>query len=846
VTDISLQAKFARLFCVPMSENTPLRKLSSDVPNTTVNAERCRTNSTSKVLHGFRIMHPQTELDLMQDRFYEKVLIGQQRTSRELRENIDSGPFGGLQGKAVDVLWRVYSGEEVTNISEHTLQLVQAIAMALQGSKGDELWCMVSTPVSDFYFRGKSGMNKVQSGVETVHEYNFHEAAMHAGRSATHDVDERILKKVWRYRFPLEEIPLDDHASMSARLVHSRFLSSRAGLSGTEILVKAQAPTIDPVVVDIWVYKDIFAAWDETTKQKTNVTVEGLYILPKCAACDPLVILKSIAENNPTASTLLSSTFSHMLNVLGMSSCSWDQLFSTDRAGATYVVSEARMLEGVFKYCEANGLRNMNMGGFRMDVKNNAEMLMWDDYIRTITSSRRALYEIMTRETLHDRKHNRDSGLPLESFPLDIVHGVTNWKVLVTTVQKDMEEYAARYDDPEDREQVTKELREWFRSHEFEQEDAGCDPKYMYLSEGVGFAMNTGLWIKIRTDNHRSHDDEKMNDKKKKEDQVLSLLPQPQQQNNMIRLWCCNMSELRDPLDEVFCQSDIVPDLRWMVEEMPKNERVGESVQLLRETIGDVVLISTSKNENTVNARLREILLLTGKERNPLRDRLSNLEDTTNLKYLFRAKMSKISTSIKQTLQIMRASEMKQWNIAAMGVADLIKQGKVAKDKWIKDYTPARIAALAVHRESWQDLLCAGTMTSSFHICANNRIDSDLSYMNTMLQRLLMLCFMAHNMNTPGAYGMTLRVGDMASSVNVLKEQESYSGRVATTMWLYDPKHPGMGIDQCTGNLGQQCNAAMIHISLTKEHRDMATLCVDTSQKHVSNTKKSEGVYKKE
>lgn len=60
-------------------------------------------------------------------------------------------------------------------------------------------------------------------------------------------------------------------------------------------------------------YKDIFAAWDENTQQRTNVTVEGIYVLGKCAACDPLLILKIIVENNPTASTLLLETFSHML-----------------------------------------------------------------------------------------------------------------------------------------------------------------------------------------------------------------------------------------------------------------------------------------------------------------------------------------------------------------------------------------------------------------------------------------------------------------------------------------------------------------------------------------------------
>jgi hypothetical protein len=102
------------------------------------------------------------------------------------------------------------------------------------------------------------------------------------------------------------------------------------------------------------------------------------------------------------------------------------------------------------------------------------------------------------------------------------------------------------------------------------------------------------------------------------------------------------MSEIKDPLDEVFIQQTIVPDLKWMIEEMPKMETIGESMIMLREMIGDEVLIS-SKHDLTSNTRLREILLLTGKERNPLRDRLDNIEDSTHLKYVFRAKMNKIS-----------------------------------------------------------------------------------------------------------------------------------------------------------------------------------------------------------
>lgn len=831
VNDMQVQRSFAQVFFVPISENIPLRPVSTDVPETCVPAQSCRSNSTSKVLHAFRAMHRQTELDNMNNRFYEKVLVGQQRTSRELRQLIDGGPYGGLQGKAVDVLWRVYAGEEVTNISEQTLQLAQSISMALQGSKGDELWCMVNTDASEFYVRGKTGMSKVQSGVHTLREYNFQEASKHAGRCAVDDIDPRILKKVWRYRFKQEDVPMQDKEQL-LRLVDSRYKNECPELGATAIPITAQPPTIDPVIVDLWIYKDIFAAWDEKSQQRTNVSVEAIYVLGKCAACDPLLILKSIAENNPTASTLLLDTFSHMLQVLGMQMCSWDQLFSTDSAGAADVVSEARMLEGIFKFCNRNALRNVNVGGFRMDPANDGEMRLWEQYVRIITASRRAHYEIMFRETLNDRKNIKDAQLPVENFPVDIVHGVSNWKVCVSRVRSEMEEYVATYEDSDEREHVEKELQHWFASHMFEDDPVtGLPNKYMIIQEGVAFTLNTGLWIKVRTDNSKSHEEDKQENTKKGKQMSLTLLPQPQQQNNLVRLWCCNMSEINDPLDDIFCHSSIVPDLLWMVEEMPKLETVGEGVVLLREMVGDEVLISLREEVGT-NARVREILQLAGKERNPLRERLHAIEENTKLKYLFRVKMNKIRASIKQTLQIMRASELVQWRIAAMGISDLVKQDKTMRDKWEKDYS--HVATTLSETLSWQETLSVGTDAALFYVHSNNRIDSNLSFMNTMLQRVLTLCFMAHNMNTPGAYGMTLRVGDMACSVNVLKEPDREYGKKSTSIMLYDPKHPGMGIDQCTGNLGQQCNAGMIHLSLTKEHKDMASQAVDTSLRNVS------------
>jgi hypothetical protein len=227
VNDTQELCEFARLFYVPMTDDVPLWKLSTDVSNTNVSIDSCRTNSTTKILHAFRIMHPKTELDYMDNRFYEKVLFGCQRTTQELRQHIDAGPYGGLQGRAVDFLWKVSSGDEASNLDTSTLQLIQALAMALQGNKGDELWPMVRTQYTEPYVRGKTGMNKVQSGVQTVREYNFHNASQHTGRSSLDDVDRRIVKRVWWYRFGEQEVPWKDKNKLS-KLVQALEACSQA------------------------------------------------------------------------------------------------------------------------------------------------------------------------------------------------------------------------------------------------------------------------------------------------------------------------------------------------------------------------------------------------------------------------------------------------------------------------------------------------------------------------------------------------------------------------------------------------------------------------------------------
>ena len=83
----------------------------------------------------------------------------------------------------------------------------------------------------------------------------------------------------------------------------------------------SQKASTDPVISDLWIHKDSFKVWNE--KQNT-----------------------------------------HRREVLGLDSCPWDQLFNTDRAG---LVSEAAMLKWILMFADAKGLRNLNVGGFRMD-----------------------------------------------------------------------------------------------------------------------------------------------------------------------------------------------------------------------------------------------------------------------------------------------------------------------------------------------------------------------------------------------------------------------------------------------------------------------------------------------
>jgi hypothetical protein len=73
-----------------------------------------------------------------------------------------------------------------------------------------------------------------------------------------------------------------------------------------------------------------------------------------------------------------------LVKVADKPSCAFDQLFNTDCAGAADLVCKARMVESFFRYCDTQRIRNVNLGGIRMNVANWQEMQLWKRYVDNV------------------------------------------------------------------------------------------------------------------------------------------------------------------------------------------------------------------------------------------------------------------------------------------------------------------------------------------------------------------------------------------------------------------------------------------------------------------------------
>lgn len=678
--------------------------------------------------------------------------------------------------------------------------------------------------------RGKRGMQRVQNGAQTVREYNHHKAA---ARSVTHtidDVDERLCERLWRHRVGGSPFPPDDKKQLS-RLVDSRFQSNDANVAGEPVLNAPQPPVTEPVLADVFLWKHVVRGIDELTKRITYASIDAVYIIAKFPANDPLVMLQRMAENRTKLCTLLTNTMNHMNLVLGKPSCAFDQLFNTDRAGAADLVCEARMVEGFFRYCDTQRIRNVNLGGMRMDVANWAEMQLWKRYVDNVVDARRTHFQMLTDLALQDRANGRESRLPVESWALDYFPGVNFRKVARAQLLRELEVLKAGWSDGEEALQAEASVRDWINAQMHD-----SDAAFVFLCDGEAFARNCGIWFKIKTDSKRSEEEERVEQLSKRgakaEESLLGTMSQPQQDVSMVRLFLTNVCSEQDPLDEFMASPAWVPDVDWLAREMHKIKQV-DAVQWLKDAIGQYQLVMNIKRLHQTDSRRAELFRLVGKEKHPLRGTLAQITENSNIDLLYRARLLKINSAINQSLQVMRSCELLQFRMAAMSAEDLKKQATVA-DAWVKDFAPQNsLEKQLLASESCLDVLSGDILLAHFWALSTTRIDVDLSYMNQLLMVLDRACMMTHCMNTPGAYGQTLRVMDMAGTVNVLREPEKNNFN-KSELYMYDPKYAGAGLDQTKGNKGQQENAHLNFNTQTPALQKEAINNCDHSLRNVS------------
>jgi hypothetical protein len=168
-----------------------------------------------------------------------------------------------------------------------------------------------------------------------------------------------------------------------------------------------------------------------------------------------------------------------------------------------------------------------------------------------------------------------------------------------------------------------------------------------------------------------------------------------------------------------------------------------------------------------------------------------------------------------------------------MSVEDLKKQATVA-EAWITDFAPQKsLEDQLCSSESSLDVLCGEILLAHFWGSYTTHIDVDLSYMNQLLMILDRACMNTHCMNTPGAYRQTLRVMDMAGTVNVLREPEKNNFK-QTELYMYNPKFARAGLDQTKGNKGQQENAHLNFDTQTPASQKEAINNCDHSLRNVS------------
>tara|TARA_B100001758_G_scaffold247962_1_gene269290 strand:+ start:14132 stop:22279 length:8148 start_codon:yes stop_codon:yes gene_type:complete len=384
---------WAKKWAVPCTPQDPVRKLPGDIEKTVSGDTVCaETDLNGKALMAISNTLPTPVLHFSKVKNLTNFNICQWPMARPELIMIHGGPTGGVE-QEIPI---VFSEIEINPVnpgyfSKTMRRLATVLSMCFGGADlKTGIWA-VST---DFTEVTEFGKNMGHGGIRMTHEGSLRAQYRKYPWNLSNDIDPHLLHNIIEFRkkhgFAAKDAEPDDED-----IIPTSCQQNDPSLDIFERELDDYEREYSPATYSGSLFKfkmiiSSFNTYDSDGKLNT-IQVTALRMESQLGSC-PLTALQHIkSENGYVGEDLLQPLriiVMGMLDNLGIhhGASDVDKMFDPgyEHNIATYV-SEAKLLESIFRVAHKNGLSPPFVGGRRMDVTCRTEMKAWREYANSIS-----------------------------------------------------------------------------------------------------------------------------------------------------------------------------------------------------------------------------------------------------------------------------------------------------------------------------------------------------------------------------------------------------------------------------------------------------------------------------
>ena len=813
------QRYFAECFATPVHHDMALRTVESDTVTLAPHMDWC-----ASALFAFVNTHKTTHLDIPRSQEIESICLPQFHGDRKSRMLIEGGPKGGTVGVADCHLWKISKCEDTLTVDPEILQIITFLCKALKGGL-DELYPAVATEYTEPMVATNS-KGKVQDGGRYFDEYCADMLKARGERSMACDIDYEMIDRICTCREAVAGRELEMNDDLVVPVENS--INTEA-LRGHEIPSGAQPHEIilKKGLVDVFLWSHVMDGEDANGHIR-QMRVDMVRLVARMPGVEPIIFLENASKMDGMCVPLL-SVLKHMGMVLrrnqAMTMSMGDAFSVGKKAQLSSMCSEAHVPLAVFHFADAEGLRNVSLGGMRMDVRNQEEMQAYAEYLQGVQAARNEHYRMISAGVAadlmpHGVTHSRK---PMATYSTQFYEGI-HYRAVATSML----------------EERTAELLDNVRTvciHNLEdvQDAVDClmgtvlrssDGLTCYMDVGGGMAWNCGILIKYNPDAFTPYC--KPNSRNKSE-AAFEFTPQPFKCAPIIEVY---MESRGAGNDQFAClwdaESTICLDLAFLKEH---KTRLNAQLTAFVDHVHDYATSATIQGLQQTRMQEEELLALYGVSEHKVHQILAQCQRGAELEGMARILDSQIRQSVKTALSLMCGGMLLQFEMAALAVRDLKKLEEERGHEWVQDSRPMRAVVEGRLRSPAADLLNAETHTAFFYRLSDQRLAMDICFMNHSLVELYNAGTCA-NFCSDNAWGMPVQLTDGASTWSVMVTLQTG----AKAEYVHNKKESGAGAD-VSGQIKTQNDNAhgkfnCVSAKVTQFAHSTRSLC--KSARHIS------------